>query len=209
MGGAGWIQNEEAPGPRTPPPGAEGALLVPGGSSGAAPLSPEPWGCDGYAAVEGCGWPPRAAPPARAPWEWAGRAGAPGGGAPAAAGAARGAWPGPVPLALADQVEEPVSGNGGWAGSFRFSFCIRSAEGNDLGLDVAYEEGDTDLLVAAVLEGGAIDSWNRQCCGDKASRAIQAGDRIESVNGATGILDMLWEVHAKKLLRLCVRRDFQ
>jgi hypothetical protein len=82
-------------------------------------------------------------------------------------------------------------------GSGSFNITLRKADDVSLGLSVnADEEENKALIVEAVLAGGAVESWNRQCIGDgTGERVVVPGDRIVKVNGI--------EHDVKKMLEAC------
>eukprot|EP00927_Polykrikos_kofoidii_P002754 TRINITY_DN1109_c0_g1_i1.p1 TRINITY_DN1109_c0_g1~~TRINITY_DN1109_c0_g1_i1.p1 ORF type:complete len:375 (-),score=84.38 TRINITY_DN1109_c0_g1_i1:453-1577(-) len=83
-----------------------------------------------------------------------------------------------------------------------FSFTLRRADDNPLGLDVRSE--DSCLLVIDVRAGGAVEAWNRVCAGE--SREIRANDRIIMINGQTDPDLMREQCLTKHLLRMTVQR---
>jgi len=86
-----------------------------------------------------------------------------------------------------------------------FTLTLRRADNVPLGLELLRGDPDaTFLTVEAVLPGGAIEAWNRQCAGDM--REIRAGDRIIMINGAEDADSMREECRTKHLLRMTVLR---
>jgi len=91
-----------------------------------------------------------------------------------------------------------------------FSITLRKADDVSLGLSVNAEEQEDPkaLMVKAVLPGGAVDSWNRQCFGDgSGERVVVAGDRIVRVNGIEqDVNKMLEECTNQRLVKLVIAR---
>lgn len=89
---------------------------------------------------------------------------------------------------------------------------LHKAKGISLGLDVAHGDGcGKFLLIKHVKPDGAIEAWNRRCLaerGEMLEMAIQAGDRIASVNNvAYNAERMLQECAEKEHLKLMVLRS--
>lgn len=91
---------------------------------------------------------------------------------------------------------------------------LRRAESVEWGIDVTplasmIECGiEQALVVDEVLQGGAIEAWNRQVIdGPKADRAIQVGDFILSINGKRECQAMVNESRTKVLLEMEVLRQ--
>jgi predicted metalloprotease with PDZ domain len=92
------------------------------------------------------------------------------------------------------------------AGIF-FSFTIRRADDQSLGLKVERSADARGLVVREICKnGGAIEAWNMQCVGPAAAKAVQPGDKIVCVNGVSCCDGMLGEIQAKYLLKLLVVR---
>lgn len=90
---------------------------------------------------------------------------------------------------------------------FFFRFTIRRADGVGLGLELLRWGGGRALIVQAVLEGGAIEAWNRQFRdGLESERAVRPGDVLVSVNDQVECQSMLEECRSKFLLRLGIAR---
>lgn len=90
---------------------------------------------------------------------------------------------------------------------FFFRFTIRRADGVGLGLELLRWGGGRALIVQAVLEGGAIEAWNRQFPdGLESERAVRPGDVLVSVNDQVECQRMLEECRSKFLLRLGIAR---
>lgn len=97
-----------------------------------------------------------------------------------------------------------------------FAFTHRRAQGVDWGIaatrTVFAEAGDERyeaLLVGDVIEGGAIDSWNRQVIstdGPMAVKVVQAGDLIVAVNDKRDCDSMVRESNSNILLKMKVLR---
>lgn len=88
-----------------------------------------------------------------------------------------------------------------------FAFCLRKADGVELGLNIAQADGNGALCVEGVLEKGAVEAWNKQCLGSMQEKAIKPGDQIISVNGISeDPTAMLKECRDKQLLKLTVLR---
>lgn len=95
-------------------------------------------------------------------------------------------------------------------GSGTFSITLRKADEVSLGLSVnADEEENKALIVEAVLAGGAVESWNRQCIGDgTGERVVVPGDRIVKVNGIEhDVKKMLEECTKQRLVKLLIARN--
>jgi len=99
-------------------------------------------------------------------------------------------------------------------GSVHFRFMLRRAEAAEWGLDVTPVDNMVEcgieqaLVVDEVIQGGAIDAWNRQVMdGPKADRAVQVGDFILSINSKRECQAMLDESNAKLLLEIEVLRQ--
>jgi len=97
-------------------------------------------------------------------------------------------------------------------GSGTFSITLRKADEVSLGLSVNADEAEhqgTALVVEAVLAGGAVESWNRQCIGDgTAERVVVPGDRIVKVNGIEhDVKKMLEECTKQRLVKLLIARN--
>ena len=91
-----------------------------------------------------------------------------------------------------------------------FSITLRKADEVSLGLSVnADEEESKALIVEAVLAGGAVESWNRQCIGDgTGERVVIPGDRIVKVNGIDNdVKKMLEECTRQRLVKLHIARN--
>jgi len=91
---------------------------------------------------------------------------------------------------------------------------LRRAEVAEWGLDVTPVDNMVEcgieqaLVVDEVIQGGAIDAWNRQVMdGPKADRAVQVGDFILSINSKRECQAMLEETNAKLLLEIEVLRE--
>ncbi|CAE8731672.1 unnamed protein product, partial [Polarella glacialis] len=91
----------------------------------------------------------------------------------------------------------------------RFSFTLRKADDKDLGLHVTHAEWQLPLIVTSIVQGGAIETWNKLCVGRFAFRAVLAGDHIVSVNGISGVQSMVDEMRSKVLLRLEVMHPLE
>jgi len=91
-----------------------------------------------------------------------------------------------------------------------FSITLRKADDVSLGLKVNPDEEQDPkaLIVEAVLPGGAVESWNRQCFGDgSGERVVVAGDRIVRVNGIDqDVQKMLEECTHQRLVKLVIAR---
>lgn len=99
-------------------------------------------------------------------------------------------------------------------GSVHFRCMLRRAESVEWGLDVTPLESmiecgiEQALVVDGVLQGGAIEAWNRQVMdGPKADRAIQVGDFILSINCKRECQAMVTESKTKVLLEMEVLRQ--
>jgi hypothetical protein len=94
--------------------------------------------------------------------------------------------------------------------STTFSITLRKADDVSLGLSVNADEQENKaaLIVEAVLPGGAVESWNRQCFGDgSGERVVVAGDRILRVNDIEqDVQKMLEECSKKRLVKLKIGR---
>jgi hypothetical protein len=109
---------------------------------------------------------------------------------------------GPSPTVAAPSSPYFTCGN-----SVLFNFTLRRADGVELGLDVARNESDQELLVQKVVPGGAVESWNRQCfAGPYASKALVPSDRIVGVNGRVECASMLEECRCQQLIKIFVVR---
>lgn len=123
-------------------------------------------------------------------------------------------WPCPPPLTevpafrLGSSCDGAGTGSAAGAGPSFFSFAMRRAEGVELGLQMVPRADDQGFIVSAVVPGGAIDAWNKQCVGGNvaAARALRSGDEIRMVNGCTACDAMLKEIDEKYLVRLSVAR---
>jgi len=89
-----------------------------------------------------------------------------------------------------------------------FTITLRKADDTSLGLSVTAHEENKVLIVEGVVAGGAVESWNRQCCGDATvERVVVAGDRIVSVNGIENdVQKMLEACTTQRLVKLTVAR---
>mmetsp|Transcript_116040 Transcript_116040/g.248106 ORF Transcript_116040/g.248106 Transcript_116040/m.248106 type:complete len:405 (-) Transcript_116040:191-1405(-) len=89
-----------------------------------------------------------------------------------------------------------------------FSFTLRKADENDLGLNVSHHKDDRTLSVEGVRAEGAVGAWNRQClAGAFPEKAVRQGDKIISVNHVSNDPEkMLEECKEKHLLRLTIAR---
>eukprot|EP00930_Biecheleria_cincta_P031932 TRINITY_DN22146_c0_g1_i1.p1 TRINITY_DN22146_c0_g1~~TRINITY_DN22146_c0_g1_i1.p1 ORF type:complete len:469 (-),score=73.10 TRINITY_DN22146_c0_g1_i1:109-1515(-) len=87
-----------------------------------------------------------------------------------------------------------------------FNFTIRKADSTEMGLSVSHRNGQPPVVVNAVRPGGAVESWNKLCVGDRASRAVKEGDHLLSVNGVTDVPGILEEMRSKWLVRLEIWR---
>jgi len=102
-------------------------------------------------------------------------------------------------------------------GSVRFVFTHRRAQGVEWGLCVtraivsaSAAESLEALLVHDVMQGGAIDSWNRQVIstdGPMAMKVVQAGDLIVAVNDKRGCESMVGESNSSMLMKMQVLRQ--
>lgn len=108
-----------------------------------------------------------------------------------------------APATAATAVMQPGSGS-------TFSITLRKADDVSLGLKVNPDEEQDPkaLIVEAVLPGGAVESWNRQCFGDgSGERVVVAGDRIVRVNGIDqDVQKMLEECTHQRLVKLVIAR---
>jgi len=101
-------------------------------------------------------------------------------------------------------------------GSVRFVFTLRRAQGVEWGIgvtqtivSVSAAESLEALLVHDVMQGGAIDSWNRQVIstdGPMAIKVVQAGDLIVAVNDKRGCQSMVGESNSSMLMKMQVLR---
>jgi len=109
----------------------------------------------------------------------------------------------PATAAAVMQSSAPGSGS-------TFSITLRKADDVSLGLKVNPDEEQDPkaLIVEAVLPGGAVESWNRQCFGDgSGERVVVAGDRIVRVNGIDqDVQKMLEECTHQRLVKLVIAR---
>merc|ERR1719436_1199183 len=88
-----------------------------------------------------------------------------------------------------------------------FGFTLRLAGGVCLGLHLDRSCDGSSLVVQTVLNGGAVEAWNKQCAGGpKDAKVVRAGDIIICVNGIRGAQGMLDECREKELLKLVVVR---
>jgi len=88
-------------------------------------------------------------------------------------------------------------------GNTYFGFTLRVADTVGLGLDIVRLDVHQLLLVQAVLPGGAIEAWNKQCLdGPSAAKAVQGGDAIVSINGKTNCEEMLEQCRGNMLLKM-------
>jgi len=88
-----------------------------------------------------------------------------------------------------------------------FGFTLRLASGVEVGLDIAFSEGEHVLHVKGVVPGGAIEAWNRQCVGGPAAgKALAPSDKVVQVNSATDVPGMLKQFKEQTLLRFTVVR---
>jgi hypothetical protein len=90
----------------------------------------------------------------------------------------------------------------------QFSITLRKADDTSLGLSVTTNEESKVLIVERIVPGGAVESWNRQCCGDAtAERVVIVGDRIICVNGIENDVDKMLEAcSTQRLVKLTVAR---
>lgn len=88
----------------------------------------------------------------------------------------------------------------------RFNFTIRKADCTDMGLSISHRNGQPPVVVKAVRRGGAVESWNKLCVGDRASRAVIEGDHLLSVNGVADVHGILEEMRSKWLVRVEIWR---
>eukprot|EP00930_Biecheleria_cincta_P063693 TRINITY_DN49228_c0_g1_i1.p1 TRINITY_DN49228_c0_g1~~TRINITY_DN49228_c0_g1_i1.p1 ORF type:complete len:416 (+),score=84.47 TRINITY_DN49228_c0_g1_i1:54-1250(+) len=88
----------------------------------------------------------------------------------------------------------------------RFNFTIRKADDSDMGLCVSHVNFQPPVIIDTILPGGAVDSWNKLCVGDRASRAVMQGDHLLSANGITDVMGILEEMMTQRLLRVEVWR---
>jgi hypothetical protein len=88
-----------------------------------------------------------------------------------------------------------------------FGFTLRLAGGVRPGLQLDRSCDDSSLVVQAVLPGGAVEAWNKQCAGGpKDAKVVRPGDLIISVNGRSGAQGILEECKEKELLKFVVVR---
>lgn len=88
-----------------------------------------------------------------------------------------------------------------------FGFTLRLAGGVRPGLQLDRSCDDSSLVVQAVLPGGAVEAWNKQCAGGpKDAKVVRPGDHIISVNGRSGAQGILEECTEKELLKFAVVR---
>lgn len=118
--------------------------------------------------------------------------------------------PAPAAQRAAICTPDKVVQRGSPSTSSTFSITLRKADDVSLGLSVnADNQEDTKaLIVEAVLAGGAVESWNRQCFGDgTGERVVVAGDRIVRVNGIDqDVQKMLEECTHQRLVKLVIAR---
>lgn len=91
-----------------------------------------------------------------------------------------------------------------------FSLTLRRADDTGLGLHVEPTDDGRSLVVHSIVQGGAIEAWNRQAAargGAAAFKAVQSGDKIACVNGSLEVESMLLEIRTKLLLKLMVVRS--
>eukprot|EP00446_Apocalathium_sp_SHHI-4_P013511 CAMPEP_0177198300 /NCGR_PEP_ID=MMETSP0367-20130122/25061_1 /TAXON_ID=447022 ORGANISM="Scrippsiella hangoei-like, Strain SHHI-4" /NCGR_SAMPLE_ID=MMETSP0367 /ASSEMBLY_ACC=CAM_ASM_000362 /LENGTH=351 /DNA_ID=CAMNT_0018646561 /DNA_START=4 /DNA_END=1059 /DNA_ORIENTATION=+ len=95
-------------------------------------------------------------------------------------------------------------------GGYTFTFTLRLADGSGLGVDVLSSSTSNGLIVEQVLQGGAIEAWNRQCWDGTSMvmKAVFKDDAIVSVNGKTDCQSMLQECRNKVLLKIKIVRKF-
>jgi len=123
-----------------------------------------------------------------------------------------------LPMPVAAQASQATQ----WSSSFikldngivHFRCMLRRAESVEWGLDVTPLESmiecgiEQALVVDEVLQGGAIEAWNRQVIdGPKADRAIQVGDFILSINCKRDCQAMVSESNREVLLEMEVLRQ--
>lgn len=105
-------------------------------------------------------------------------------------------------------------------GSVLFGFSHRRADGVEWGIDVTptiiadgASEQHEALLVHGIIQGGAIDSWNKQLIstgGPIAVKVVQVGDIIVAVNGkrdCASMAHMVQESSSSILLKVKVLRQ--
>jgi hypothetical protein len=108
--------------------------------------------------------------------------------------------------AIATTAAAPVTTPAPAAAPTTFNITLRKADDTSLGLSVTANEDSKVLIVEGVVAGGAVESWNRQCCGD-ADRVVVAGDRIMRVNGIeSDVQKMLEECTTQRLVKLTISR---
>lgn len=88
-----------------------------------------------------------------------------------------------------------------------FGFTLRVASGVEVGLDIAFNEGENELHVKGIVPGGAIEAWNRQCAGGPAAgKAVAPSDKVVQVNSAIDVQGMLKQFKEQTLLRFTIVR---
>jgi hypothetical protein len=72
---------------------------------------------------------------------------------------------------------------------------------------VEHSNKEDALIVTNILPGGAVEAWNKQCCGGPAAgKAVMPGDRIVKVNGVSNPEDMWSQCTEKQLLKFVIVR---
>jgi hypothetical protein len=93
------------------------------------------------------------------------------------------------------------------SGGSIFGFTLRRACGCELGIAVEHSNKEDALIVTNILPGGAVEAWNKQCCGGPAAgKAVMPGDRIVKVNGVSNPEDMWSQCTEKQLLKFVIVR---
>eukprot|EP00930_Biecheleria_cincta_P095983 TRINITY_DN87866_c0_g1_i1.p1 TRINITY_DN87866_c0_g1~~TRINITY_DN87866_c0_g1_i1.p1 ORF type:complete len:489 (+),score=79.88 TRINITY_DN87866_c0_g1_i1:31-1497(+) len=87
-----------------------------------------------------------------------------------------------------------------------FKLTLRKADGIEMGLSVSHANGQPPVVINAVRPGGAMESWNKLCVGDRANRLVMKGDHLLSVNGISEVPGILAELWSKQLLQLEIWR---
>lgn len=87
-----------------------------------------------------------------------------------------------------------------------FKLTLRKADGIDMGLSISHADGEPPVVINAVRPGGAVESWNKLCVGDRSHRLVMKGDHLLSVNGISDVPGILAEMRSKQLLQLEIWR---
>mmetsp|Transcript_13072 Transcript_13072/g.19098 ORF Transcript_13072/g.19098 Transcript_13072/m.19098 type:complete len:159 (+) Transcript_13072:833-1309(+) len=109
--------------------------------------------------------------------------------------------PAAVPKQAQDDLHTPSTGNG-QRGTVEFQVVLDKAQGQKLGVDVAFDDDERMFFIEKIFEG-LVMSWNTS----HPENAIQEGDHVYEVNGITGsAIEMAEACKKDSTLRMSIRR---